>query len=394
MGLNDEVDQDYKPLPDIEGDNKVETTFVPLNQGISSDNNVTANDMFKGPVVPNEVPNFNSVFLLEEERSNKVSDLLTLKLDIQRSNAVSVEDARSLDAITPGFINETNPEGFFTQEPSQTQLSETLNSIDAALDRQYQESKAAALEFVTNYVDQFTNYFEEVEMIYFQNLTNLHKAIAQLLYINKAKELEEVKFRFTRTMSWYDFLNHDIENVIDGACFRVTNTADSQDGELLTKFKDNIREVLNKTQVRSNMVRIFKQQPTILINQQAYVFDESGLTPTQDKDESDYTSVTVGSLINILASPYFQERTHQLLSILMHYKDSIADSKQQIEEIDSNTEQNIKIKLKGIASIMGANQVNYQITTGVLSHLHMCFATVTVLANIVNTMKEHTTPAK
>lgn len=394
MGLNDEVDQDYKPLPDIEGDNKVETTFVPLNQGISSDNNVTANDMFKGPVVPNEVPNFNSVFLLEEERSNKVSDLLTLKLDIQRSNAVSVEDARSLDAITPGFINETNPEGFFTQEPSKTQLTETLNSIDAALDRQYQESKSVAQEFACNYVDQFNKFFEEIEMFYFQNLTNLHKAIAQLLYVNKANELEEIKFRFTRSVNWYDFLNYDIERVIDGECVRVSNTATKQDGELLTKFKDNIREVLNKTQVRSNMVRIFKQQPTILINQQAYVFDESGLTPTQDKDESDYTSVTVGSLINILASPYFQERTHQLLSILMHYKDSIADSKQQIEEIDSNTEQNIKIKLKGIASIMGANQVNYQITTGVLSHLHMCFATVTVLANIVNTMKEHTTPAK
>lgn len=394
MGLNDEVDQEYKPLPDIEDDSKVEMTFVPLDQSLSSNNDITINDMFKGPVVPNEVPNFNSVFLLDEERCNKVNDLLSLKLDIQRSNAVSVEDARALDAITPGFINETNPEGFFTQEPSKTQLTETLNSIDAALDRQYQESKSVAQEFACNYVDQFNKFFEEIEMFYFQNLTNLHKAIAQLLYVNKANELEEIKFRFTRSVNWYDFLNYDIERVIDGECVRVSNTATKQDGELLTKFKDSIRTVLNKHQVRSNMVRIFNQQPTISINQQAYVFDDNGLTPTQNKDDSDYRSVTVGSLISILASPYFQKRTNKLLSILMQYKDRISDSKQQIEELDSSTEQNIKAKLKDIASIMGANQMFYQLTTGVLSHLHTCFMMIGVLADIINTMNLHTTSAK
>lgn len=145
MGLNDDVDDG---LPDLqEGEPNLnpnqptpeKSLFVPQLEKRDPKDFVepTNEELFGVGVVKNQVPNINAEFTLLKDNYNKASDLLNVKDALTTSNGISREDAEVIDSITPGFINEKKPLGFFTEDKSRTQLNESVNTINKTVDFQY-----------------------------------------------------------------------------------------------------------------------------------------------------------------------------------------------------------------------------------------------------------------
>lgn len=145
MGLNDDVDDG---LPDLqEGEPNLnpnqptpeKSLFVPQLEKRDPKDFVepTNEELFGIGVVKNQVPNINAEFTLLKDNYNRASDLLNVKDALTTSNGISREDAEVIDSITPGFINEKKPLGFFTEDKSRTQLNESVNTINKTVDFQY-----------------------------------------------------------------------------------------------------------------------------------------------------------------------------------------------------------------------------------------------------------------
>lgn len=144
MGLNDDVDEGLEPevIPEINENQPIgnEIVFIP-NKNMDSkedqEKEPTTQELFGVGAVERELPNLNAVFNLSKEHYYKIVDLFSYKKTLNKINCICKEDAEVIDSIAPGFINEKNPIGFFTEDRSRTQYSESMNNINVALDNKY-----------------------------------------------------------------------------------------------------------------------------------------------------------------------------------------------------------------------------------------------------------------
>lgn len=89
----------------------------------------SAQELFGDSIIPGEVPNLNAEFEIVEQRRNALDDFKSVALDIESKQTVCQEDIKLLDSISPGFINEERPIGYFTKLPTKTYLKETLRDM-------------------------------------------------------------------------------------------------------------------------------------------------------------------------------------------------------------------------------------------------------------------------
>lgn len=138
MGLNDDVDDGLPPEETADFDPNLpvpDPIVIQVDDSLEDKNTeVTEEDLFGTGVIKNEVPNLNAQFVLTVEQCNKTMDLIDVRNTIARSNGICREDAELIDSNVPGFIGNKRPLGFFTEDKSRTQFSESLNSLDKTID--------------------------------------------------------------------------------------------------------------------------------------------------------------------------------------------------------------------------------------------------------------------
>lgn len=178
-GLNDDSDDELESVtaaPDYNSDAAIAPPTILVNKVTAPDpadndiNAVKTSELFGGPVVPNELPNLNSVFVITTDITNKATDLISLRDSINSNCAVCKEDAEVTNMLIPGFINEEKPLGFFTDKRTKTQFSQTLASIDTAIDAQAIALKEASLKNIEELVHTFRQLKESTS-------TNLNSAV-------------------------------------------------------------------------------------------------------------------------------------------------------------------------------------------------------------------------
>ena len=184
-GLNDDVDEglDTSPEPsEINPEQPIpqEILFkMDISSGVEEEK-PTPEDLFGVGLVKNEVPNLNAEFHLVEESINKLMDLETVYADIRSSNGVSKEDAEVVDALMPGFISDKKPIGFFTEDKSRTQLSETLNTINQAIDAQTADIVIKASDIAERSSKALSTCFTDIEARIISKLSSLHDQLAKI----------------------------------------------------------------------------------------------------------------------------------------------------------------------------------------------------------------------
>ena len=96
-GLNDDSDDELEGVtttPDYNSDAAIAPPTILVNKVTAPDptdndiNAVKTSELFGGPVVPNELPNLNSVFVITTDITNKATDLISLRDSINSNCAV------------------------------------------------------------------------------------------------------------------------------------------------------------------------------------------------------------------------------------------------------------------------------------------------------------------
>ena len=184
-GLNDDVDDglDFAPdVPEINPDQPVTDTKVfvqPLDED-SKEDTPSAQDLFGKDVIKNEVPNLNAEFVLVKEAFNKLTDIAFIGKAIKSANGVCKEDAEVVDSVIPGFISDTKPIGFFTEQKSRTQLNETLNTINVTIDTQVAELAIKASTVAEKAIKALSECVRDAEPKLIGRLTSLQDQLGKI----------------------------------------------------------------------------------------------------------------------------------------------------------------------------------------------------------------------
>lgn len=250
MGLNDDVDEGLPDIQEGEPDlnpnqpTPAKSLFVPQLENTDPKGFVepTNEELFGTGVVKNEVPNINAEFTLLKDNYNRASDLLNVKDSIVVSNGISREDAEVIDSITPGFINDRKPLGFFTEDKSRTQLNESVNTINKTIDFQY----ATIYENLQKQIDKYHTLLSPViinmETRLIDSAIDLQKEISSIAENINAEDAG--KFELVKR-----FLGRDITecNLADD------ELADTSIKTILTRMDTFTRTNRNRSMLKSIM---------------------------------------------------------------------------------------------------------------------------------------------
>ena len=223
MGLNDDVDEGLgsvegqnfdpnQPLPDL-------VTIVADDSSTETNKEVTESDLFGTMALKNEVPNLNAQFVLTVEQCNKAMDLIDVRNTIKASHGICKEDAELIDSNVPGFLNDKKPLGFFTNDKSQTQFSESLNSLDKAIDSNLGMITEQAKVSATNTCSKFLPLLKNLPLVVTDVTSKLQNEIVKLLDVVSGEGIhpgftfaDESNIRdvFYRSLS----MSRDLEDVV------------------------------------------------------------------------------------------------------------------------------------------------------------------------------------
>lgn len=129
MNLNDNVEEGLDPSSTL--------TIVaskPDRVDNKSSTEITPEQLFKSPIIPNTVPELDAQFVVFQDLADHHADITEIKARLDNTNAISKSEALAIEEISPGFISSKRPLAAFTIEPTTTMLKMSKESLDSSLD--------------------------------------------------------------------------------------------------------------------------------------------------------------------------------------------------------------------------------------------------------------------
>jgi hypothetical protein len=327
MGLNDDIDDGLPDVqeggPDLNPNQPTpeKSLFVPQLENSDPKDFVepTNEELFGIGVVKNEVPNINAEFTLLKDNYNKANDLLNVREDVTNSNGISREDAEVIDSITPGFINDKKPLGFFTEDKSRTQLNESVNTINKTIDFQY----ATIYENLQKQIDKYHALLSPViinmETKLIDSAISLQKeisAIAESVNVEDVGKFETVKRFLGRDITASNLSDDEltdpvIKSILDRMdTFTRTNRNKSTLRSLLAYGQSIISDVLFNTANynHNSYARVIDEHPYLELINIDYELIDRGIVGNQllalclDNKAIEYIRTLIGASRNMLNS--------------------------------------------------------------------------------------------
>lgn len=256
-GLNDGIDEEFpvysedtdqatklpgyvdQPLnnPDIKS---APAKFKILSKGsimgyLDEDKDVappTAEQLFSRDIIKNELPNFNSKFIISKKERDCADDLFTFSNSVAAKHCMCQEDAQVIDQIAGKgqFLTDDNPIGFFTKSESRTRYTESMKKISQLIDEKIKnmtENFAAyttsLIEEQTKFLSHFADYSKRIDLME-KNLLVMKEDVANYFQDDK------IKFLFNQEQKVQDLLNGATNITI------IENWSD--ESEVVTAYKD------------------------------------------------------------------------------------------------------------------------------------------------------------
>lgn len=183
-GLNDDVDDDLN-IQDLDNPDQPDPDLIQVSmvQELNVSDPVrepTNDELFGIGAVKGEVPNINVQLKLVQEKIDNALELIDIKSKCISVEAICAADAAIINSVSPGFLNENRPLGFFTQDPSRTMLNETLNAISTSTDTAVLKTSVVLNEVLDTTIAAFEKVLKSYEGVVEKTLNRLvsSKAIA------------------------------------------------------------------------------------------------------------------------------------------------------------------------------------------------------------------------
>ena len=212
-GINDDVDEGLEPYiePHSENTEASKAPHVTLMNKIGDPsvadncpNNVKVSSIFGGPVIAGEVPNLDADFILVEDAKNRINDIVDVRLNLADSNGMCCEDAELVDSVAPGFINESRPLGYFTEQKTNVQFNAALSTLDGAIDLEIENLKQSSIDSVEKQIAVFdgvcTELSSKMNLLLARN-QQVQISMAQSFTCSRelAQEFKDAPARFSRS---------------------------------------------------------------------------------------------------------------------------------------------------------------------------------------------------
>jgi len=164
-----------------------DTLVIVNTDGQSDPAKPTATELFGSPLVKNELPNFNAEFIdVTKNNYNTTTDLIEVYNGLIQANGVSKEDISLVDSISPGFINDKNPIGFYTEERSKTQYKKALESLDKEIDARIGIIAQASIDYLDKAHEKYSALISLLEKDIIDKVVSLQLEVQALsLKVNK-----------------------------------------------------------------------------------------------------------------------------------------------------------------------------------------------------------------
>lgn len=370
MGLNDDVDEGLESgteFPDINPEQPYpeQTTFITDITNVGKQDSPTDEQLFGENVVANELPNINAQFVLTTESYYKLEDLISVRSDIVKSRGVCMEDANILSNQIPGFINEERPIGFFTEDKTRTQYSETLNTIDKAIDAQTAEIVIKALDTAEKSCKALSTGFKDIEAKIISKLSTIQDDIAKLsLFLAKHPEESYHAHSFLRV------LDKSLSGVLDKED-EGDKTKMDQNPQFVSAFNSALTFLSNYRNLSNvQMLLWFATYPKALDTKSIYHYVNFGSLSTIDENdlvvnlESSVAekvripSFTVYHLVLGGSSELAKNYLLKLASGAMKMVSNINDRRNLISNIDKTETNDYQKKLSEIFTLHSQNSID------------------------------------
>lgn len=141
----------------------------------------STSDLFGIGVVPGELPNFNGEFEIIQRRKNDLKDFADVKETIQNKRSISQEDARLLDTLIPGFINNNRLIEFYTKDNSQTLLRESIVAMENIIKNEENQLEERLKIHISNLINRYNNLIILYKTDFLDKLSSQSNEVKNLL---------------------------------------------------------------------------------------------------------------------------------------------------------------------------------------------------------------------
>lgn len=264
-GLNDDVDEgledleeDFKPeeinldpiTPNINSNQPEPDPVILVTQNYSNkegeNKEPSIQDLFGDAVIPGEIPNLNAEFVIIQQRSDSLDDFKTTSFAIGDRKSICQEDAKLLDALAPGFLNdETKPIGYFTKDNTKTFFDETVKDMNSYV---YNENKEID-ELLKNHLTKLDKQYNDFINIY----VSKYKTLLLEQNINIKKLFFDIVLNHKNDISCLLKDNHVLNYLLSISISTIDTDEIISNKDLLNHVK-SLKDCLKNTNLRSYLL--------------------------------------------------------------------------------------------------------------------------------------------
>lgn len=389
MAINDDVDREYGPI---------DTVPVLRADGgmVPNTNRVPETDVFEEPTVANELPKFEGVFNIHNDTANKINDLSSIRGALARNCAVCAEDAVAIDTIAPGFLSAENPVGLFTEEPSKAQYEQTMQSVDAELDAQYQSLKNSVIEVSTRLYTFASECSKQYTGRYINLMSDINRSIARLLFACERDEVGEIAYIFGNKQKWSQLQSVPLSTLSGEYAIVASDTPPKTgfEGSFIEPFLQRFAEQFktNTGLLRTLEHLYIGEENVLFINNVRSSFDENAVTlyreTAGDTIQASPPSLTLGMLFHLLRSNRLVTFINALQALHQNRIHLLVDLPEQIKQVDANPDDSTQGKINAVVALSSIGSHVHFDSMNILSTLSALFKLMTALRDCICAMSK------
>lgn len=316
---------------------------------------VTNQDLFGVDVIDNEVPKFTAEFVINADRANKIADLEEVRTAIEAINGISKEDAELVDSLSPGFLNEDRPLGYFTDKKSGTQLKESMNTIDGALDKDLMILRAGIESFCMRAQETLGPVVASVEQKTTELVIQQQTHLIGLLNVFPGGCIDNFRYYFNSGATIGDLLNE-----------RYWFDFDEGDAPQYTPDIDKVFCALarnkNSVSARINVRNILSIVPnTKLVYIGIDTWKISDKAPFLEKAEYNLATddTSFGHAVERIVGPLAREWLESLAGVATNSLNALNEVLEELKETNEETEESLKDKLNKLVALNDKANLHY-----------------------------------
>ena len=203
---------------------------------------VNITELFGDSLVPGELPNLNAEFELIEQKRNTVNDYEETSKIITGRNSISQEDAKLLNSIVPGFINDNRPLEYFTKNTTRTYFNESIVAMENVINSENNNLDEMLSNHLNNLLQHYSTFNVGFETKLKDILLSQNKTIKQLLENQVVFSTDISDKYFKDNVVLNQFLVTPIDDLVP---FEITTD------DTMLKILNNIREAFCNNSLRN-----------------------------------------------------------------------------------------------------------------------------------------------